>query len=81
MAQTLSRAIFPRGTRNPRQNIALSQLSRSILKKVFQAVLTLSSLAAVLWVSVESNMYVSEIVSASIIIALITFVRLIGQRN
>lgn len=78
MAQTLSRTNVPRGTRTPNENSLLSQINWASIKKTAQAVGTLACLVTALWVSIQSNMYVAEVATASIIVSLITFVRLLG---
>ena len=46
-----------------------------------QAVAALAVLGTVLRLAIESNMYIAELAAASIIISLITFIRLVGDNN
>lgn len=81
MAQTLSRTSFPQGTRTPRNKTVPSQIFGSKAKKMAQAFGTLAVLGTVLRLAIESNMYIAELAAASIIISLITFIRLVGDNN
>ena len=81
MAQTVSRTNFPSGTRNPQSKDAVSKLNWSQIKRVVQAIVVMAVLGVVLYYAVKSGMYVSELGAGSLIIVLLTFVRLVGDSN
>lgn len=82
MAQAITRTQSQQGARNPSQNENSVSINRTRVKMVLQTLLLIAFPAGAIWLSIENDfLFTSEIASATIIIALVAFIRLAGARN
>lgn len=82
MAQAITRNQSQQESRNPSKNETAASINWNKVKMVVQSLLLLAMPVTALWFSIKNDyLFTSEIASATLIIALIVFVRLIGGRN
>jgi hypothetical protein len=82
MAQVITRTQSQQGSRNPIQNDNSIAINWTRVRMVLQTILLLAFPVGALWLSIENEfLFTTEIAFATIIIALVAFIRLAGAKN